>query len=234
MITVHWGAGLLALLIVAVPLVAHKGGRIHRRAGWVYAASMAVVAVTGFGVAVYRVASVASAQGAFLAYIAWLTAASLWMGVRVVAVGPRKEAHVGLVDRAVPAGLALAGLGMIGWAFLGGGVLPGVFGALGIVLGTNQLKVWRTAPFSRREVVVAHLGGMLGSAIAAFTAALVVNAGTLFPEVPGLVVWLAPTAVGTPMIVAWSRSVSRPPSGAAGGAARRAGEAPPPPAPRSP
>ncbi len=206
MVTAHWIAGLLALLVVAVPLLTKKGGRIHRRAGWVYTAAMVVVAVTGLGAAAYKVVTTASTQAVFLVYIGWLTAASLWMGVRVVAVGPRAEAHTGLVDRGVPAALALAGLGMIGWAFLGGGVLPGVFGALGIVLGTDQLKVWRTAPFSRREVVVAHLGGMLGSAIAAFTAALVVNADTLFPEVPGLVAWLAPTVVGTPMIVAWSRS----------------------------
>lgn len=45
---IHILAGATALLIFWLPLVAKKGGPLHRRVGWVYSVCMDVVEVTAW------------------------------------------------------------------------------------------------------------------------------------------------------------------------------------------
>jgi hypothetical protein len=79
--------------------------------------------------------------------------------------------------------------------------VPVVFGLLGMVLA--GIDVWRFVrpPADERAWWFAHMGGMLGSYIAAVSAFSVVN----FAFLPTAVRWLWPTIVGTPLIALWIR-----------------------------
>ncbi|HMV66032.1 MAG TPA: hypothetical protein PKA64_04210, partial [Myxococcota bacterium] len=116
------------------------------------------------------------------------------------------------VDRTLAMGAFLAGLMMLGlgaWSsaldggFSGyGGVSLG-FGVLAILLGLGDLRRLQEAP-DRAEAMRTHIASMGGAYIAATTAFAVVNlAGAGLP--PALV-WLAPTAIGVPLI---RRAVAR-------------------------
>ena len=45
---IHIVAGTIAVIVFWIPAAASKGGRLHIRAGWVYAACMAMVVFTAF------------------------------------------------------------------------------------------------------------------------------------------------------------------------------------------
>ena len=79
------------------------------------------------------------------------------------------------------------------------------FSFIGIANGISQLSYWLRPPTHRMHWWFEHMGAMLGSCIAATTAFLVVNAGRLGLETFSLAVWLAPTVVGVPTIVLWTR-----------------------------
>src|SRR6266478_5333735 len=96
---------------------------------------------------------------------------------------------------------ALATLGLIrpgaSWQRLG--VVPVVFGVLGMVLAGLDIRKFVRPPADRNAWWFAHMAGMLGSYIATVSAFSVVN----FTFLPVAVRWLWPTAVGTPLIAVW-------------------------------
>src|SRR5437879_184433 len=86
-LAVHIAAGALALLVFLVPLVTKKGGRTHRRVGWVYVAAASTVAVTGFLSCIPLVSGGNPWRwraGIFLAYVSLLAGASALFGVRAL------------------------------------------------------------------------------------------------------------------------------------------------------
>ena len=77
--------------------------------------------------------------------------------------------------------------------------MPVVFGALGMVLAGVDLARFARPPADPRAWWFAHMGGMLGSYIAAVSAFSVVN----FTFLPTTARWLWPTALGVPLISIW-------------------------------
>ncbi|MCB9687505.1 MAG: DUF2306 domain-containing protein [Alphaproteobacteria bacterium] len=204
----HIAAGAVALLAFLVPAVARKGGRLHRRVGWVYAGSMAVVAVTGATLCVlHLLRGDPVGPSLFLLYVAWLSVTSLWTGLRALRTKARRAPGGGPLDLAVPAVLALAGVAIAGWGLWTGAVVHVAFGALGAVLGASHLRYWRTAPSDGRHWYDAHSGNLIGAGIATFTAFAVVNAAHL--GLPATFAWLLPTVVGVPVIAVVQRRPQR-------------------------
>jgi len=81
------------------------------------------------------------------------------------------------------------------------------FSLIGMVNGPVSLRYWLRPPAGRMHWWFAHMNGMLGGCIAAVTAFVVVNAGTL--RLPQLVAWLAPPAIGSIAAAAWRRYYER-------------------------
>lgn len=197
----HVAAGSVALLSFLVPLVARKGSRLHRRAGWTYAGAMAVVAATGVAMVGAGLAAGEAVEARlFLLFVAWLSVTSVWTGLRALRHKRRTGPHDGLLDLAIPAVLLVAGAALSAWGLAGGGVVRIVFGLVGVSVGYGQLRYWRTAPTERRHWWFEHSGNLLGAGIGTFTAFLVVNAERI--GLPGTFAWLLPTLVGIPAIVA--------------------------------
>jgi uncharacterized membrane protein len=197
---IHIAAGMLALGVAPIAMLTVKGGPTHRRWGKVYFRAMALVALTAVVLALWR-------PVVFLALIAVFSFYSAFSGYRVLSrKRPDKGQRATALDwtasgvtLAASAALVVLGLLQPGPAWERVGVVPVVFGVLGIVLAGVDLAKFVRPPADGNAWWFGHMGGMLGSYIATVTAFSVVN----FAFLPTAVRWLWPTVIGTPLIVLW-------------------------------
>ncbi|MBD2754062.1 DUF2306 domain-containing protein [Spirosoma validum] len=203
LIIIHATGGTLALASGPVAMLTKKGSTPHRRAGRVYVCSMAVVFVTAVVVAYVK-------SLAFLFMIAFFSFYLVLAGYRALKL---KKLHLGQqptwIDWALQGGAGLFAIALAEWGIYTW--LQGdTFGIVAIVFGAVLL--WRTSHAALRFVhppedpkywLYTHIAGMCAGYIATLTAFLVVNNHFL----PGVVAWLLPTAVGTPLIIRAIRRV---------------------------
>ena len=199
---VHIAAGFTAFFIAPIPMLTLKGGATHRRWGKVYFWAMAVVAATAIVLALYR-------PIVFLALIAVFSFYFAFRGYRVLS---RKRPQQGEGPRAIDwlaALLALAGSGALmalgivqpspTWVTLGSVAV--VFGIVGSLLAGADIWRFLRPPADKNFWWYTHMGGMIGSYIAALSAFSVVN----FSFLPTTVRWLWPTVIGVPLLLTWIR-----------------------------
>ncbi len=197
---IHIAAGMLALGLAPLAMLTVKGGRAHRRWGRIYFWAMAVVASTAVVLALWR-------PQIFLALLAVFSFYMAFAGYRVLGrkrpdqgQGPRAlDWAAALVTFAVSAALVVLGLVRPGASWQRLGIVPVVFGILGMVLSGLDIAKFVRPPADRNAWWFAHMTGMLGSYIATVSAFSVVN----FTFLPLAVRWLWPTAIGTPLIALW-------------------------------
>ena len=205
---VHIAAGFGSFVLAPVALITAKGGRAHKRWGAVYLWSMGVVAATALPMALWR-------PVLFLALVAVFSFYSAFSGFRVVKLkaltrGGRAQA----VDW-IAAGITLLSslaLALLGWlrpaAVQGMGIVSIVFGILGMRLAYSQLRIFIRKPKEKMFWWYFHLGNMIGSYIAAWTAFSVTTLVRVFPNA-GMWMWLWPTMIGVPAIVLTIRYYQR-------------------------
>ena len=190
----HIAGGSAALLSMLVPLLTKKGGRSHRRAGWVFVTGMTVVSITAFLLSAARFLSDPTSQGqqagAFLFFVSILTAAGVSAGMRVLRTKTRTSPHRSPWDLGLAGLLTLASIAALCYGFIAGRSLFTVFSVVGLLSGGSQLAYWLRVPTHPTHWWFEHMGSMLGSCIAATTAFLVVNADRLGFETFSLLIWL--------------------------------------------
>jgi len=211
---VHIGAGVVALLAFPVPLVAAKGGRLHRRAGRVYVTAAAVIAATAIVACTHRLLFGGGPGGLdgtlLLGFLALLAANAARTGLRVLRLKERRAPHDLKRDLALPAVLLVlsAALGTSG--FLRHVPLHAAFGIVGMIISLRHLRYWRSTPSTPLHWKYQHMQSMVGSTIATLTAFLVVNARAFGLEGSWLTAaWLAPTLVGLPGVAIWIARLRR-------------------------
>lgn len=242
-LTTHIVAGTVGLVSMFLPLLARKGSRLHRRAGWVFVAAMGLVSVTGLVIAAAwlldplstrppgrvldpeqqeRYVEMLRTMGLFFAFIGVIVGSSLWQGI--VALRQRRGGITwgNPVDR----GLAWLTVGLGSVLLVVGAlelnpVLIG-FGILGVVSGVSDIRFYRREVHERGAWLYRHLQAMLGGATAATTAFAVQFVGRAltdggFSSGWLLVAWGAPPALGILATHLWTRRVRR------GAASRRPG-----------
>ena len=203
---VHIASGFAAFFIAPVVLATVKGGTQHRRWGKVYFWSMAVVAATALILSVYR-------PIVFLALVAVFSFYMAFSGYRVLY---RKHPEQGEKASAIDwvgsalmfsAGAVLIVLGIVQptrvWATLS--TVAIAFGIIGVSFGVGDVWSFVRTPKDRHFWWYSHMGGMIGSYIAAVSAFSVVN----FKFLPTAVRWLWPSAIGIPAIFLWIRYYRR-------------------------
>ena len=207
-LTIHIGGGAVSLLAMFIPLLSRKGGLSHRRAGWVFVAGMAVVSVTSLVLGADRFISNpwegARMSALFLSYLGVFTGNLVWGGVRVLRYKNRTAPHRRVMDVALPAFAVIAGLAMGAYGWLANGPLLIAFAIVGVLSGGTQLLYWLSSPGHPMHWWFAHMHLMLGGCIAAVTAFVVNNIGRIGIE-DTVLVWVAPTAIGVPATIAWTR-----------------------------
>lgn len=193
-------AGALALLFGLLAIVLRKQTPRHKPIGRIYFWSMAFVFISALYMASVKFNPFLLGV-AFFSFYASLTA---YRALRL------KELHLGqrptLLDWGIEGCFGLAHLVFVGFAmfqFYRGhwemALVALLFGLFGLNGNWNTWKRFTRKPKFRRYWLLAHLGGMLGSYIAAITA-FVVNNADWFP-VPQLVLWLGPTLLILPFII---------------------------------
>ena len=206
------------------PLIAKKGGRVHARSGWVFVVAMGISALTGLVMAGSwiaipdvikpgRSAETVRDNGVFLGSLALLTASAVWHGVRAI---HRKRSQKGSrhpVDVGISALQLLAGLGLSIIGIGRSSVLFIAFGALCMLVASEQLY-FTTRPLSSKMAWwYAHMGQMLGAVVAAVTAFTVLNAGRwlqgVIPDSFAFIPWLAPALIVVPLAQMWIRYYRR-------------------------
>lgn len=200
---VHIVAGVVAVLAGAGALVTEKGRLRHRQAGKVFLVSMGVVG----GTVVVLLALNPTSFRVILTLIAVFSGYLAFSGYRVLS-RKRPSATPHLLDwlAVVSVVLACLGLGVWGlvWAVTGNsfGLVLLVFGVIGVAFGTMDIRTFQGDESD--EWIVSHLQRMIAAFIATISA---VSAVTLTP-VLGILAWLWPTILGTPLIYYWSKERS--------------------------
>jgi hypothetical protein len=193
LLTLHVLAGSAGLLTMLLPLLSHKGARVHRQSGWTFVAAMAVVSLTGAGLA----GSHAPVEGTFFALIALLTGNAL-----VQAITSLRRKHS---PAPAPRPVELTSLVLLaGWSLfalvLGVGRQHGllvVFALLGLGSAAGDARFTLRPLASRHAYLYQHIGAT-GTACVTAVTAFVVQAGPRYlpPEVLGDVGWLLWIAPG--------------------------------------
>jgi uncharacterized membrane protein len=196
---VHITAGATSFLMAPVALVTAKGGKAHRRWGKVYLWAMGVVAATALPMAIYR-------PVLFLALVAVFSFYACFSAWRVLALKDLpKGGHAKPIDWAAGvitfvSSACLAGFGAFKPTIVQNmGIVAIVFGFIGMMLAFGQLKSFVSKPQEKMFWWYTHLGNMIGSYIAAWSAFSVVTLSRFLGN--GWYVWLWPTIVGVPAIV---------------------------------
>jgi uncharacterized membrane protein len=195
---IHIACGFAAFFIAPVVLATVKGGTQHRRWGKVYFWSMAVVASTALILSLYR-------PILFLALVAVFSFYMAFSGYRALY---RKHPELGEKATAIDwvgaglmfsTGVVLIVLGAVQptrvWATLS--TVAIAFGVTALFFGVRDAVSFVRTPKDRHFWWYNHMGGMIGSYIAAVSAFSVVN----FKFLPTAVRWLWPSAIGIPAIL---------------------------------
>ena len=197
---IHIAAGTLALVLAPLAMLTVKGGRAHRRWGKIYFWSMAVVAATAVVIALWRPKIFLALLAVFSFYMAFSGYRTLSRKRPAQGGGPiALDWTAAVLTFTVSAAMAVLGLIRPGEAWQRLGIVPVVFGILGMILAGLDIGKFVRPPADRSAWWFAHMGGMLGSYIAALSAFSVVN----FTFLPTAVRWLWPTALGIPLISIW-------------------------------
>jgi len=196
---VHITAGASAFLLAPVALITAKGGKAHRRWGMVYLWSMGVVAATAVPMALYR-------PVLFLALVAVFSFYACFSAWRVLAL---KDLPKG--GEATPIDWAAAIITFVTSACLAGfgafkpaivqhmGIVAIVFGIIGMTLAFGQIRSFVWKPTEKMFWWYTHLGNMIASYIAAWSAFSVTTLSSNFRHA-GILLWLWPTIIGVPAI----------------------------------
>jgi uncharacterized membrane protein len=198
MLGVHIAAGSTAFLMAPLALASAKGGTAHRRWGKIYFWAMAVVGSTALVLALYRpilflaLVAVFSFYAAFSAYrvlfhknlpkgqrVTWPD----WAGAIITFASSLALAVVGVAKPVLVQNLTIPSL---------------LFGFIGMWLAAKSIWQFLHPPKEKMFWWYDHLGNMLASYIAAWTAFSVTTIGRFVHG--GWVIWVLPTVIGSPAI----------------------------------
>lgn len=213
LIILHVTLAIVALIVGPIPMIARKGGVNHRLVGNIYFWSMLVSLLLAIVLLFFRF-------NVFLAGITALSLNGIVTGVRsLYRKRPEKNNYLWL-DYTVASAALLSGVGLLVFGILtatgilsalipsgNGGIvltiLPIVFGIFIVSDAVKDFKsLWRPST-DRNWWWYYHMERMLSSYIALSTALAVQQIGPRMPESIMWIAWVAPSAIGTPLIAIW-------------------------------
>ncbi|RKD24622.1 DUF2306 domain-containing protein [Ammoniphilus oxalaticus] len=207
----HIAAGFIALFVFWIPLVVKKGGPAHRVSGWIYVWAMVVVSISSFYMGIYRIGFDPQKSGEsiafawFLIFIAILSGATAWYGIRVLKYKSRVVSHRHPLDLLFPSLLLLAGIGISIYGFIIDFPLLAYFPLLGLFLGGTHLLYWLRKPKLNQHWLMEHITGMMSCCIATITAFTVFGAPRLLHiESTGILLWILPSIIIVPLLIGFT------------------------------
>lgn len=214
---VHIAFAAAALVLFWVPIFTKKGQLNHRKFGHYYKIAMYTVAATGVLMAVMMMAQPLVIKpefansdnpeavrayfisfNVFLIYLALLIFTTTRHGIAVLNVRGERTGLRVLDYIASIWMLALSGVGLFAFGLYHANILHMTFGILGTVVGAGMLSYCLKSTIASKQWILEHIGSMIGSGIAAYTAFLVFGGRTLFSDLGQwqIVFWVAPGVIG--------------------------------------
>lgn len=209
MIIIHIVSGFTALVCGAVAILPKKGKGRHKKAGRTFFWSMIAVALTAIYLSIVNVIPFLFLIAIFSYYLTWTGYKSIhWKNKSL----PIFVYWFDLISTCIVTifGIVMVLLSVLSWFNIHINemisslkVILLIFGVGTLIFSIQDLKIIiSNKSISKFLWMYLHIGRMLGAYIATFTAFLVVNS-QYFPT--PLISWLAPTILGTPLIVYWVR-----------------------------
>jgi uncharacterized membrane protein len=207
-IFLHVFAGCSALISGAIAMMLKSQTPKHRIAGKIYFWNMTFIFVSGLGLAVCR-------NSLFFIFISFFVYHTLISAYRALKL---KDLHKGQqperIDWIIEATAGVANVSFVlfaaYWYTQGRGsdaLIPLVFGLIGTRSVYKNIKRFQNCPNDPTHWLQTHISGMVGSYIGAVTAFLV-NQSAHIP-IPQVILWLAPTAILTPLIIMEIRKIKK-------------------------
>ena len=194
----HIAAGGISLLTGSIVMLLKKGDKAHRTIGKIYFYSLLLASIVSFPMAYLH-------PNWFLFIIGVFTSYMLLTGNRYI---QRKNIEqVSIYDWILAITMLIFGLGFVttgisqiyhGTYF---GIVLLVFGLISIAFVAQDWQNFKGNSAIKNFGLTTHLQRMIGSYIASATAFLVVNNTIL----PGVIAWLLPTVILTPLIFWWTK-----------------------------
>jgi uncharacterized membrane protein len=210
----HAIAGALALLVLAIPLISKKGGKLHVKAGWIYICAMVFVGVSAFIITPWRVffdpAKTVSSENfsIFLFFISIFTLSAISYGLTSLKSKQRKAPSRSVIHLGPPIATMLVGLIVQIIGFKSQNVLLMAFPFLGHTTSKSQLQCWLKTPTEKMHWWYAHMNGMFVACIATITAFLVTAVPRIWPGPisNSPILWIAPGVILGTILNRWTSS----------------------------
>ncbi|MCB9648315.1 MAG: hypothetical protein H6730_17170 [Deltaproteobacteria bacterium] len=207
-LTLHIFGGAAGLLTMPIPLIAKKGGRWHRRAGWLFVAGMTIAGLTGLWMAGRFFLADRTGRGAFFGVLSVLLLESLWSAMAALARKRQPAPSRRLLDVAAPVASGLAALAGLGYGLSAGRPLLAVFATLALLSAVGDLRFALLPLPTPMAWWYRHMLSIMVACISAITAFAILNVSRLVGQLPPAVAWVPwvlPTAIMVPAFVSWVR-----------------------------
>jgi uncharacterized membrane protein len=201
LLIIHIIAGSIGLLTGTINIIKKKGDKAHKNLGKFFFYSMLINGFAGFIMSLIH-------RNDFLLIVAVFSIYMVATGQRFLSL---KQLHKEQKPKAIDWILTFT---MLVFAFLfitygsyllinkvNFGIVLLVFGVVSCLMAIKDIKVYKGNIKEKNYWLLLHIQRMVGSYIAALTAFIVVNNHFL----PGIVGWLLPTVIFTPLIVKWTK-----------------------------
>ena len=201
LLVIHIIAGSIGLLTGTINLIREKGTESHKKIGTLFLYGMLVNGFAGFAMSLIHTNYFLLIIAVFSIYLVGTGQRSL--SLKLLTIGQKPSN----IDWILSISMLVFALGFIGF---GGylifnqnnfGIVLIVFGMISILMVLQDFKNYKGNSKYKNHWLLTHIQRMIGGYIAATTAFLVVNNTIL----PGVIAWLLPTVILTPLIFYWSR-----------------------------
>jgi len=201
LLIIHIIAGSIGLLTGTINIIKKKGDKAHKNVGKFFFYSMLINGFAGLIMSLIH-------RNDFLLIVAVFSIYMVATGQRFLSL---KQLHKEQKPKAIDWILTYT---MLVFAFLfitygsyllinkvNFGIVLLVFGVVSCLMAIKDIKVYKGNIKEKNYWLLLHIQRMVGSYIAALTAFIVVNNHFM----PGIVGWLLPTVIFTPLIVKWTK-----------------------------
>ncbi len=204
LIYIHALTGGIGLITGFWALAAGKGLKVHKSVGKIFSWSLGFSAGLSLIIAVLP-----NHHNPFLFLIGVFTLYLIGAGNRALKLKDSKLQNVAITDKILSGGMFLFAVIMVfkgGFAYFNNqaiGLLYFFFGVIAGLLAGRDLVLFRDFAKARKMWLRTHLTRMIAALIASVTAFMVAGL-----SLNSLAAWIAPTVVGTGVIIYWLRRVS--------------------------
>ena len=195
----HAFLGGLGLATGMISVLVKKGGVNHKKSGKIFSYAMILSALISL-----FVAQMPKHENLFLFLIGIFTIYMVLVGNRALTL--KNTAKADHIDKLISGLMLLISATMIVFGIIGmtnkidNSILYLFFGGFGIFMTFKDFKTYKSLTKNKKAGIKSHNGRMVGSLIASLTAFLVAGL-----QIGTLLVWIAPTILGTAYIIYWNR-----------------------------